>query len=87
VTWVLPNGFRDRKEGWLDSATGKGGIDSEFFAAFPSSCCRRMLIGFDVAAGRKKQAGIQVVNQQDVEGLAIEEDDVGDQMSSRSGRL
>jgi hypothetical protein len=58
-------------------------LDSEFFATLPPGGRGRMLVGLDMPTRWKLQSRKHVVNQQDVIGLSIQHDDIGDQMSRR----
>ena len=64
-------------------AVRKRGLDSELLAAFPTSRCGRMFIGLDMAARWEEQASVHVVNQQDIEVLAIQDDDVRHEVAFR----
>jgi hypothetical protein len=46
-----------------------------------------MLIRLDVATRREEQARVQVVNQQDIEVVALEDYDIRHEMTVRSSRL
>ncbi len=86
VTGVKSNGRGDRYECRCDAA-GKSGLDSKFLAALPTGRCSRMLIRLDVATRREEQARVQVVNQQDIEVVALEDYDIRHEMTVRSSRL
>ena len=76
MTGIKSNGLSDREEGRVDSVAHRGDVDTELLTAFSTSCGGRMLIGFDVAAWRKEQTRVHVVNQQDIEAVVIEKDDI-----------
>ena len=87
--WPLSSsdGRRDRDEHGVDCAAGQGGFEPNSYAALSTSCRGRMFIGFDVTARRQEQPGVHVVDEQDVEVVAIEKHGIGNEMPIRGGRF
>jgi hypothetical protein len=78
---------RDRHERRADFVAAKEASDSQLLAELSAGCSRRMFIRFDVTARREEQPRVHVVDEQDIEVVAIEKDGIGDEMPIRGGRL
>ncbi len=76
----------DRHEG-RGGAFRKRDLDSKLLSAFPASCCSRMFIGLHMAARWEKKASIHIVNQKDIEVVAIQHYEVGHEVALRQSWL
>ena len=79
---IKSNGRGDRNEG-RGGAFRKRCRDSELLTAFPTSRYGWVFIGLDMAARWEEQASVHVVNQEDIEVVAIQDYDVGDKVAFR----
>jgi hypothetical protein len=84
---VGPNCRRHSHKGGGVYASDKRRVDSKFLTTLSPGRVGRMLVWLDVATRWKREASVDVVNEQHVKVLEIQNYDIRHQVAIRSGRL